>query len=128
MEDQIPAVLDEESSETQASERPTGPALTITIQSWSTPVVGLAILAIGILTGYYVRPLISSGATPAFPTPVSVTPTAAGQPPTADPAQSSSTDLENRQQALMETLISQTVHFTGDPAAPVTLIEFSDFQ
>lgn len=32
------------------------------------------------------------------------------------------------QQELMETIVAQTRHFRGDPNAPVTMIEFGDFQ
>ena len=128
MEDKIQSILDEEPPEQQDSKPPVGPALIITIQSWSSPVIGLAILAIGLLTGYYARPLIIPPETSPPPTVVRANPTTVSAPPAADPAQSSSTDLENRQQALMAALIPQTVHFKGNPDAPVTLIEFSDFQ
>ena len=32
-------------------------AVTINIQSWATPIIGLVMLVIGLLGGYYIRPL-----------------------------------------------------------------------
>jgi len=94
------------------------PAMIITIQSWATPIVGLVMLVLGLLVGYYMRPLIlaqSSNATIAS----SVITTAAAIP-TADQSEA--------QQNLMASLIPKTRHFKGDPNAPVTMIEFGDFQ
>ena len=36
-------------------------------------------------------------------------------------------DTSAQQEALMEAVIAVTRHFKGDPNAPVTVIEFSDF-
>jgi hypothetical protein len=86
-----------------------GAALTITIQSWATPIVGLVMLAVGLLGGYYARPLLA-------PTPSSSSQTTEG------------TQVSSASQAeLMEVVIAQTRHFKGDSDAPVTIIEFSDF-
>ena len=101
----------------------TQPAMIITIQSWATPIVGVVMLVLGLLVGYYVRPLTlaqSSNATTAS----LVTPPAA-IPATAPP---SGTAQSAAQQSLMDSLIPKTRHFKGDPNAPVTIIEFGDFQ
>ena len=42
-------------------------------------------------------------------------------------AESSISETERRME-ISDTLFSQTRHIKGDPAAPVTIIEFSDFQ
>ena len=94
-------------------------ALVINIQSWATPIVGLLMLVIGLSAGYYGRPFFSGN--PAEP-PAQVD----GQPetnPSSEPIVSSG-DLES----LMDKVVSKTRHFKGDPDAPVTIIEFSDFQ
>lgn len=88
------------------------PAITISVQSWATPIVGLVMLIAGMFGGYALRPLLDD--------------------------QTEQTDVSLRQQPsqdsvagnpqLMEYLVSQTRHFRGDPDAPVTLIEFGDFQ
>lgn len=89
-------------------------ALTITIYSWATPIWGVVMLVIGLVAGYYARPLMA--------TPSSSGTTASNQASgdTQDPAAS--------QAALMEAGVAQTRHFKGDPDAPVTIVEFSDFQ
>lgn len=99
-------------------------ALVINVQSWATPIVGLLMLVIGLLGGYFGRPLLNGPAAPAgsaaLTSPVpAVTASASEANPTANAADRAS---------LMEFLVSQTRHFKGDPQAPVTLIEFSDFQ
>jgi len=86
-------------------------AITINIQSWATPVVGVVMLIIGLLGGYFGRPLVSGTKEP-----VTVSQSIA-------PTQSGAGNEE-----LMAYLVSQTRHFSGDPDAPVTLIEFGDFQ
>jgi hypothetical protein len=106
------------------------PAMTIVIQSWATPLIGLAMLVLGLAAGYFIRPALIPGpdaTAGAAPTAQASVPTsaAAAQPPasalpTADPSQAG--------QDLMAFLIGQTVHFRGDPNAPITMIEFSDYQ
>jgi hypothetical protein len=94
---------------------PQKPALTIHIHTWATPVVGLVMLVFGLLAGYFARPLVS----PLFNR-VTPTPTAIAEEDTGETASS--------QQGLKDIVGAQTKHFLGDPNAPVTLIEFSDFQ
>ena len=98
------------------------PALTINIQSWATPVVGLVMLLVGLLGGYLVRPYIPSESPEAAPVVAAPGPnTSTGAPDTTV------ADAASRQE-MMDFLISQTRHFRGDPEAAVTIIEFSDFQ
>ena len=91
-------------------------AITISIQSWATPIVGAVMLIVGLLVGYYGRPLVLNQAQPE----ASVNSEARVVIPTADNSA--------EQQKLMETVLAKTRHFTGDPDAPVTIIEFADFQ
>ena len=101
------------------------PALTVVIQSWWTPALAVIMLVVGLLGGYFGRPLVNKGSTgdgtalatdevAALVTPGVVAPTA-----TVDPAQI---------QQLMDSIVNQTTNFQGDPNATVTLIEFSDYQ
>ncbi|MCK6584163.1 MAG: DsbA family protein [Anaerolineales bacterium] len=92
------------------------PALTITIQSWATPIAGAVMLVIGLLIGYYVRPLLPNQAQPQA--------SANSGSPVVIPTQ----DNSAAQAQLMETVVAQTRHFRGDPDAPVTIVEFADFQ
>lgn len=111
------------------------------IQSAATPLVALIMLAVGLVAGYLLRPAFAPAApvpTP-VPTPVakmatvgplvtgtpvtaSSTPQTAAGPPTPNP-----TELAQRH-ALADNLASWTRHFKGNANAPVTIIEFSDFQ
>jgi len=103
---------------------PRGTALTINIQSWATPVVGVIMLIIGLLAGYFIRPLLPSSE-PATPVPVAAAPSTSAPGSTAiSPATTQPVNL----QELMDYLLPQVKHFKGDPEAAVTLIEFSDFQ
>lgn len=94
------------------------PALVINVQSWATPVVGILMLVVGLLAGYFARPILSP-MLPGGADPLSA-PVASVQTP--DPA-----DQQNREQ-MMAFLNEQTRHFKGDPDAKVTIIEFGDFQ
>ena len=106
-------------------------ALTITIQSWATPIVGVVMLLIGLAAGFYAYPLVEDrlGSGPvAANVPAAAPTTVASNPQSAAaPAAEPTVSIESRA-ALMEFMLSQTKHFVGDINAPVTLIEFSDFQ
>ncbi len=81
---------------------------------WFIPVIALAMFLLGMLAGYFGRPLISPQPEGSDDVAASGTPnTAAGQ---------------GGNQEVMAFLIQETRHFKGDPNAPVTIIEFSDFK
>lgn len=113
VEEPVPPELQEESPPVETQKRP---ALTITIQSWATPIVGAVMLVLGLLAGYYGRPLMLNQAQ----TESSVNSALPVVIPTADNS--------TTQEELMKTVLAQTRHFRGDPNAPVTIIEFGDFQ
>ena len=94
-------------------------ALVINVQSWATPIVGFLMLMTGLIAGYFGRPLVVNRFIN-LPTEVAASPQSMAS--TTPPV--SSSDRE----ALMDTLISQTRHFKGNSNAPITIIEFSDFQ
>jgi len=100
-------------------EHKSSPALTINIQSWWTPIIGVVLLIVGLLAGYFARPLITPDLTGEVSGSSSVPTQEVAAQPTTDPVQ---------RQQLMEFLLPQVRHFKGDVNAPVTLIEFSDFQ
>lgn len=115
-----------EEEEGEAAEKK--PALVLNVYSWWTPVLGIIMLVVGLLAGYYARPYVTAR----FPdmagtnSEVAAPPTeaAAGTPaPTVDPTQVA----ESRDQ-MMSFLVGQARHFIGDENAPITMIEFSDFQ
>ena len=93
-------------------------ALTIVVQSWMTPIVGALMLALGRAAGLWLR----SGGPGASP--AATAGSAAESTATANPTQ----NVSAARLAFMNTLIAQTRHFQGEASAPVTLIEFSDFQ
>ena len=106
------------------------PALTVVIQSWWTPALAVIMLVVGLLAGYFGRPLLNKNAAPTEAVAALVTqdvanPNAQATEPvaTVDPTQ----QAINVQQ-MMDDLISQTKHFKGDETAKVTIIEFSDYQ
>jgi hypothetical protein len=104
------------------------PALTVVIQSWWTPALAVVALVVGLLLGYFGRPLLNKstagdGGVAAVATQDVAVPTVQSAGPTVDPTQQA-IDI----QQMMDTLISQTTQFKGDPNAAVTLIEFSDYQ
>jgi len=93
-------------------------AVVITIQTWSTPIVGLLMLVLGLLAGYYGRPLLASQAAES----------AAGRSSASSSASPVDENVAAQQAALMQEVVAQTRHFKGDPNAPVTIVEFGDFQ
>ncbi len=70
-------------------------------------------LVLGLFVGYIVTPLISHNA--AAPTNVAKA--------TTGPQSTQSTTA-----SLKDAVIAQTRHFTGTANAPVTIVEFGDFQ
>ncbi len=100
-----------ESEEPQEIVRKDQPAVTITIQSWATPIVGLIMLIIGLLGGYYARP-VTLGQLPA----------------SVELLTPAAKDQIAAQKSLTDSVIAKTRHFKGDVNAPVTMIEFGDFQ
>jgi hypothetical protein len=107
------------------------PALTVIIQSWWTPALAVLMLVVGLLAGYFGRPLLNK---PTETTPVAAveaTPVAtvpADQTPVATTAVDPTMAAIASQQQLMDYLTSHTTHFKGDANAKVTIIEFSDYQ
>ncbi|HSG45283.1 MAG TPA: hypothetical protein VLA72_19230 [Anaerolineales bacterium] len=91
------------------------PVLTINIQSWATPIVGIIMLVIGVLAGFYVRPMVLEQL------PQNTT---EQSPVAAIPTE----DRSKEQQQLMAALVPKVRHFIGDSSAPVTIIEFGDFK
>jgi protein-disulfide isomerase len=113
-------VVEEEEIEQVEVEKPALPVVTINIQTWTTPIVGLVMLVIGLLVGFYVRPLTLAQA--------NTTTTNAPIVVVTQPAVIPTADQSAAQQSLMYSLIPKMRHFKGDPKAPVTIIEFADFQ
>lgn len=71
-------------------------------------------------------PAVALNAGPEATPPESDVPAAA--PAETAPATVSPEEQQAQREAVMAQLVSQTRHFQGDPDAPVTIIEFSDFQ
>ena len=110
VEEPVPLEVHEEPASLEVQKTP---AITISIQSWTTPIVGVVMLVLGLLVGYYGRPLILNQAQ-------SIN--------SAAPVVLPAADNSATQEKVMETVVAKTRHFKGDPDAPVTIIEFADFQ
>jgi len=82
--------------------------------TWLIVVVGLVMLIIGMFFGYFGRPLVGPEAKIAKST------------GTAQAIAVETQVAANKQ--IMDYLSGKLQHFQGDPNAPVTIIEFSDFQ
>lgn len=129
----------------ESVEHPEASAEPETIQLNLSPLITLVLgLGLGFLAGFVGRPYLMSQSQPSValtqatvaPASTAAAPVSAAQSaaPTSVPASSSNAatdDAASREaaaQRVMDALIAQTRHFKGDPNAPVTIIEFSDFQ
>jgi protein-disulfide isomerase len=106
----LPTPEPEQPEQNEQGERSERSQLTAWMQS--KPVLAVMMLVVGLMLGYYGRPMIEQAT--ATPVPVAAVP--APQP------------LPQQQSELMPYLIKQTRHFRGSPEAPITLIEFADYQ
>ena len=87
---------------------------------WMMLFIGLAMFLIGLAAGYFGRPLLAKDENIQQVADADTSVPQAGVP---SPAEASG-DAEE----MMSFLIEETRHFQGNPDAPVTIIEFSDFQ
>jgi protein-disulfide isomerase len=123
-------MIDQPQEEKPAVNEEKKPALTVVIQSWWTPALAVLALVVGLLIGYFGRPLVNNssetvGDIAAVTTPVV---TAGVEQPASPTPTTDPTAIAENQKQLMDYLVSNTVHFKGDPNALVTIIEFSDYQ
>lgn len=86
-----------------------------------TVLTGLVMLLMGIIVGYLSHPALVGYISPSA-TPVPTGTTAPTPKPTVDTARAT------QAAELMDYIVANTRHFRGNVNAPVTLIEFSDFQ
>lgn len=83
-------------------------------------------LFIGMVIGYLIHPILNNRPPVASPTALaeisSPAVSVASLTPTPDAGQAT------QAAAIMAAVVARTRHFKGNPEAPVTLIEFGDFQ
>jgi hypothetical protein len=107
-EAEAPATVDEPDAE--AADGETAETERAPVRRWipliPTLLFGVLMFALGGLGGFVGRPYI--------------------MPPT--PTLSATQQQQARMQALFEMVVSKTRHFKGNANAPVTLLEFGDFQ
>ena len=80
---------------------------------WLLLIVGLCV---GVLGGFYLRPLVMPEDAEASAAPV------------VEAKGLDEVDRAAMQQVVMDTVLDTARHFEGDPNAPVTLVEFGDFK
>jgi len=104
-----------------------------------TGLIGLIMLLLGIIIGYLSHPMVTAYVMPAPPTVVGTSTPAPTTAPvvTQAPAstevslvdtQATSVARATQMAGLMGAVLPRVRHFKGNEAAPVTLIEFGDFQ
>ena len=98
------------------------------VHSASTPIVGLVMLMAGLLIGYFGRPVVAARLAGATATPAATATTVAAAVPEAPEVSVNPNPQPRSQEELVAYLVVQTRHFRGSADAPVTIIEFGDFQ
>jgi protein-disulfide isomerase len=94
-----------------------------TIKGVGTLWVGLLMLVLGALCGIAVQPLFA-----AAPRPVATATGQASSTEQVEPTNPAPTQDNSPRGAMMRGVVSQTRHFIGDENAPVTIVEFCDFE
>ena len=97
------------------------PALTVVIQSWATPIVALLMLVVGLAGGFFLRPVVLPERQMVTEIVNPVQPAATNQPAATLAANPNAGEV-------MQIVAQQTKHFIGEEGAPVTIVEFSDYQ
>jgi protein-disulfide isomerase len=122
---------------TEHTQDPATPEHTPQQNPFSLIVVGAVMLVIGVLVGYVGRPLVAGPAngsaaagqeTPAAANDSAPAAAQATDPPINEQPAAPATPSEADRQQFMQLLIEDTRHFRGNPDAPITMIEFSDFR
>lgn len=85
-------------------------------------------LLIGVIVGYLIHPVVAGVITPATPTALAALPSPPASEPTAALTPTPDAARATQAAAVMEAVVARTRHFKGNPTAPITLIEFGDFQ
>ena len=134
-----------EPQEQAAAAKPAGPSIVIgplIIESGATPVIAVIMLVAGIIIGFLMRPGVPLPATGPAPTSQAAAAQPTAQPtkppaavtagPTRTPAAPTATVnptvAAQQRKDLAAYVLANTRHFKGNANAPVTLIEFSDYQ
>lgn len=105
----------EKARETEVVRRPVGWQIIVLLA------VGLLVgIAIGLFAGPYLTGRLPTKDSPA-PAPAAVSPTASPTPTAGAPEDAARTNL-------MSVVVGATRHFRGTADAPVTVVEFGDFQ
>lgn len=111
--------------EPQVEEFPGSQPRTVTVRLDSLITLFFGLL-LGAVIGFMGRPLVTSPPRTA-PVVPATGPASASQP--AGQSQATQTSARSAgTQARLDNVVAQTRHFKGDPNAPVTVIEFGDFQ
>lgn len=105
-----------------AQKKPEKAVFSINFYTWTTPIVGVVMLVIGLLAGYFGRPLLAREQDTTGASGANSVGTPSGVTDVEPPANNASPE------EVMAFLTGNVRHFKGDESAPVTIIEFSDFQ
>lgn len=122
-----------EPEDAELEDEPREPVLVIRFYSWATPIIAALLLVLGLAAGFFAPALLDLAREAGLggPTATATEPAVAAAPeipdaPSVTEERTEVTDEQRRE--IMDLMIGLTRHFKGNPDAPVTIIEFSDFQ